>query len=634
MTQNKKWFSPYIFESRRLSTNTVKVADLLMGNNKPVRVQSMANTSTSNVDASVNQAIEIIKAGGELVRFTVINKQDAESLRLIKEELVRRNYHTPIVADIHFNAKLADIVAQYVDKVRINPGNYLERRATFDEVNFTDEEYNAELEKLDIRLSNFLNICKQNNTAIRIGTNHGSLSDRIMTRYGDTSDGMVEATMEFLRICKKEKFDNVVVSLKSSNTRVMVQAYRLLALQMLNEQMSYNIHLGVTEAGNGEDGIIKSAAGIGTLMNDGLGDTIRVSLTEHPANEIPVAQALAKHFETLNKVKVNYNQQPEYNPYSFTQRQTHNVLNKTVPIVVADLSHANKINQQTLEQLDFKFDTEIKKGQLSPDYIYLGEHTTTFKLPQTTNLITDSKVWNANSKEFPLFSFNEYMNTTSKSEIQNWVTIEYSQLTNEAIEQIKNDTTLVLVATSSHDNPTAEIRMLINKLMLNNCKQPVIIKHSYNEAKLSDFQIKSSADNAIFFIDGLAQGLWISNSATQNLSELTTTAFTILQATRSRTTKTEYIACPGCGRTLFELEKTLAEVKKHTKHLSNYKIAVMGCLVNGPGEMADADYGYVGAGTGKVALYRGKEVVKRNISDKDAVQELLNLIAQDEAEKS
>lgn len=629
-----KWFTKNPFRASRVHTNSIKIGNLLIGSKYPVRIQSMANTPTSDIQSSVQQAIDIINAGGELVRFTVVNEKDARALQLIKEELVNRNYHTPLVADIHFNPKLADIAAKYVDKVRINPGNYLEKRASFIEVNLSDEAYNQELEKLYLRFSNFLSICKAHQTAIRIGTNHGSLSDRIMTRYGDTPKGMVEATMEFLRICKKENFDNVVVSLKASNTRVMVQAYRLLSLQMQEEEMNYNLHLGVTEAGNAEDGRIKSAAGIGTLMNDGLGDTIRVSLTENPTHEIPVGKKLALHFEKLTKTKIDFNETICFNPYKFDKRETNNLLEKNVPIVIADMSGEHDITKQTLETLGFSFDENkktIERGQLSPDYIYSGEHIFPFIKPVNTCIITDCKVWNENSMAFPLFSFHDYLTAKTRSNKQNWVLIEYSQLDKNTIEQIKNDPSLVLVATSHHSYPTAELRMLVNKLMQNDCKSPIVVMRSYNEIDFSDFQLKSAADNALFFIDGLVEGIWLKNTFKKSVSELSETAFSILQATRSRTTKTEYIACPGCGRTLFDLEQTLAEVKQNTDHLKGLKIAVMGCLVNGPGEMADADYGYVGFGTGKIALYKGKELVKRNIDAKNAVNELLTLI---ETEKS
>ena len=624
------WFTPTPFETRRNKTTEIKVGNLLMGSEHPVRVQSMANTPTHNVSASVQQAIEIIEAGGELVRFTVINSKDAEALKEIKESLLSKGYKAPLVADVHFNPTLADIGATFVDKVRINPGNYLDKRATFSQVDFTDDEYKKELMKLNERFVSFLNICKKHITAIRIGTNHGSLSDRIMSRYGDTPAGMVEATMEFLRICKNEAFNNVVVSLKSSNTRVMVQAYRLLALQMQKEQMCYALHLGVTEAGSGEDGRIKSAVGIGALMADGLGDTIRVSLTEHPAKEIPVTKALVQHFESIsNSDQLNLNTSPQYNPYEYNQRTVLGLLNTHEPIVIGDISNELDITKSLLEQLSFNFNQEtkvIERGDTSPDVIYTGEQVFPFNPPENTIILTECNYWDENLNAFPLFSFHDYLTAEKKSGEQNWVQVELNQLSKETIELIKQDETIVLVAFAYNKNAGSELRQIINLLMENDCKVPVVIQRIYHDFSLSDFQLKSAADNGYLFIDGLANGLWLKNTFNKGINEVNETAFSILQAARSRTTKTEYISCPGCGRTLFELEKTLAEVKESTSHLKGLKIAVMGCIVNGPGEMADADYGYVGAGPGKVSLYKGKELVKRDIDTTDAVTELLKLI--------
>lgn len=624
------WFTPTPLMAKRLNTNEISIGLLKMGSAWPVRVQSMANTPTRNVDDSVKQAIEIIKAGGELVRYTVINETDAEALKLIKEQLVKKGYTTPIVADVHFNPNLADIAARYVDKVRINPGNYIDKRATFTKLNFTDEDYQEELNRLEKRFIKFLDICREHNTAVRIGTNHGSLSDRIMSRYGDTPAGMVEATMEFLRICKKTGFTNVAVSLKSSNTRVMVQAYRLLSKQMMTEDMAYCLHLGVTEAGNGEDGRIKSAVGIGALMHDGLGDTIRVSLTEHPANEIPVANVLVKHFKKFETISDTEPVAITFNPYEYCAREVNSILSLSEPVVIADLSAEPEITQSVLEELYFVFNGEtktIERNDLSPDIIYTGEQIFPFKLPENTTVVTECSVWDAQTGAFPLFSFHDYLTATNRSDQQNWVQVELSQLSAETIELIKNDPTIVLVAFSYHQNSTAEIRTLINQLIANDCKVPVIVQQSYILPDKTDFQLASAADSGILFIDGLANGLWLKNTFKKTNRELTDTAFTILQASRSRTTKTEYISCPGCGRTLYDLQQTLEKVKEATKHLKGLKIAVMGCIVNGPGEMADADYGYVGSGPGKISLYKGKELVKRNIDTKDAVDELLKLIA-------
>ncbi|MDA3893978.1 MAG: (E)-4-hydroxy-3-methylbut-2-enyl-diphosphate synthase [Salinivirgaceae bacterium] len=621
------WFTPTPFQNVRLKTHNVTVGSIQMGYQHPIRVQSMANTSTYKVEASVNQAIEIIDAGGELVRYTVINSKDAEALKEIKALLVEKGYNTPIVADVHFNPDLADIAAQYVDKVRINPGNYIDKRATFTTIDYNDKEYAIELDALESRFNKFLDLCVKHNTAIRVGTNHGSLSDRIMSRYGDTPEGMVEATMEFLRICEKRSFTNVVVSLKSSNTRVMVGAYRLLALHMHKENMRFALHLGVTEAGCGEDGRIKSAVGIGTLLHDGLGDTIRVSLTEHPAKEIPVAKTLVNHFKQFEIDSSNSNSTIAFNPYCYNKRVTIPHLEKA--LVVADISTENEILEETFTDIDFIFDEKkglFKPTDLAPDAIFVGEHIVPFQFTKDTKLIIDCKYWENRPNTFPLFSFDEYLMVKNKSNIQNWVQITTNQLTPEFLEVIKNDPTAVLVCFSFQTNYTQDIRLLMNKLIENDIQNPIIIQQSYTEINHENFQLKSAADMGLFFIDGLADGLWLKNTFKANQKQLVETSFAILQASRTRVTKTEYISCPGCGRTLFELEKSLAEIKQATQHLKGLKIAIMGCIVNGPGEMADADYGYVGAGPGKISLYKGKKLVKPNIDTKDAVKELLYLI--------
>jgi (E)-4-hydroxy-3-methylbut-2-enyl-diphosphate synthase len=623
------WFTSSPFMYNRIRTNRVKIGELYLGDDMPVRVQSMANTSTHKIDDSVNQAIEIINAGGEMVRFTVIDSKDAEALKHIKSQLLSKGYNTPIVADVHFNPALADVSAKYVDKVRINPGNYLDKRATFTQIEFSDEEYTQELDNLKIRFEKFLNICKENDTAIRIGTNHGSLSDRIMSRYGDSPEGMVEATMEFLRICNHNKFNNVVVSLKSSNTRVMVYAYRLLALNMQKENMHFALHLGVTEAGSGEDGRIKSAVGIGALMHDGLGDTIRVSLTEHPAKEIPVGKMLIEHIDNLkNHKKINHIS-PCFNPYGFKSRITHPELKKSV--VIADLSFEDELTEQSITQLNFiKSDNNYKRTDLSPDILFVN------KLPKQqkftdAQIVIKYKFWNKNKDAYPLFTIEEYLDADDKSNKQNWVLISNNQLSDKIIDIIKYDNTLVLVCFSNHTNRVQDIRALINTLIHSNITNPIIIKQTYNEDSIDNFRLKSAVDTGLFFIDGLANGLWLTNKNKTDINIATNTAFGILQASRTRTTKTEYISCPGCGRTLFDIENSLSEIKRHTNHLKGLKIAVMGCIVNGPGEMADADYGYVGAGPGKVSLYKGKNVVLKNINTQDAVKELLLFIEKDKS---
>ena len=622
------------FNSKRFNTHQITVGKLQMGGQNPIRVQSMANTPTHDVEASIKQAIEIFDAGAELVRFTAVDEKDAYALRDIKNGLVERGYCLPIVADVHFNAKLADITAQFVDKVRINPGNYLEKRATFTSLEFTDDEYKAELDKLDERLLSLINICKEHGTALRIGTNHGSLSDRIMSRYGDTPAGMVEATMEFLRVCQKYDFQNVAVSLKSSNTVVMVQAYRLLAKQMNDEKMSFPIHLGVTEAGTGTDGIIKSAVGIGALMGDGIGDTVRVSLTGNPANEIEPARMLVDYFASADKnVKINYNEPLAFDPFSFQKRSTalNPAFDDKKPLVICDLPD---FSTDTLNSLDVKFDLEtmtISGGKHSPDVLYFGAPEMDLPDFKTKNisLLIDYKAWIKDSNFEPLYGLNTYLTAKYKSEKRNWVMVSLNALTKEAIERLKADPTVVLILCSMCVNQSAEQRAMFNTLIANNVNLPVVVSSIYKEPDLAKFQLKASADNGIFFIDGMANGLWLSNFAPTPVSKVSETAFTILQSARARYTKTEYIACPSCGRTLYNIEKGLEEVKKVTSHLSGLKIAVMGCIVNGPGEMADADYGYVGAGPGKVNLYKGKTLVKRGIDESVAPAELLKLIEND-----
>jgi (E)-4-hydroxy-3-methylbut-2-enyl-diphosphate synthase len=456
-----------------------------------------------------------------------------------------------------------------------------------------------------------------------------------MSRYGDTPAGMVEATMEFLRICQSERFNNVVVSLKSSNTRIMVQAYRLLALQMQKEEMAYALHLGVTEAGSGEDGRIKSAVGMGTLMHDGLGDTIRVSLTEHPAKEIPVAAALVNHFKTLSIPQVLPTVIPAYNPFTYQKRKSANqgiIGGSSLPVVVSDLTTEAEITPEIIEGLGFVLNpisNQFERTDLSPDALYVGELEIPFRFGKNALLVSDHKYWDNQSTSVPLFSWEEYLFATQKSFIQNWVQIHYNQLDEKTMATIKEDPTLVLVVYSYSANKTQEIRTFINQLLANQITNPVIIQQAYSEFHFSDFQLKSAADCGLFFIDGLSDGIWLKNTFKKSNKEITDTAFGILQASRTRTSKTEYISCPSCGRTLFDLEVSLAEVKEATSHLRGLKIAIMGCIVNGPGEMADADYGYVGAGPGKVSLYKGKELVLRNIDAKDAVKELIKLIDQD-----
>ncbi len=622
------------WHSARRPGHSIHINTLPMGAESPVRIQSMANTATANVEASVEQAKEIIAAGGELVRFTVIHEKDAHALKDIKAALVAEDLHTPLVADVHFNARLADIAATYVDKVRINPGNYIDKRATFQQVDFSDAAYAQELQRLEERFTAFLQLCREERTAVRIGTNHGSLSDRIMSRYGDTPAGMVEATLEFLRICQKVDFKDVVVSLKSSNTRVMVEAYRLLHRAMQKEGMDFCLHLGVTEAGNATDGRVKSAVGIGTLLQQGLGDTIRVSLTEHPAKEIPVARHLVRHFETKWQAPaIRYSQavQQEGTGYQRRASRPHFMLgNGQVPVVMSDISDLGEMDAELLLQLGFEKDTEKQafvRSDRTPDILYTGENICPYRLPDDCLVVMDGRHWDPSYQAYPLFAWEEYfLDPLHKSDSLNFVQVKLQDLDDAFFALAEADETMVLVAYSMHPNATAELLALFNELKRRNCQLPVIVQQNYKSLGTEDFILESAADNGIFFIDGLADGLWLKHIFKESHKAVSDVAFNILQASRSRTTRTEYISCPGCGRTLFDLEETLERVKAGTQHLRGLKIAVMGCIVNGPGEMADADYGYVGAGAGKVNLYKGKELLKRNIDSAKAVEELLAII--------
>ncbi|WP_236714389.1 (E)-4-hydroxy-3-methylbut-2-enyl-diphosphate synthase [Paludibacter jiangxiensis] len=562
-------------------SHEVTIGSLKMGGVNPVRIQSMTNTSTLDTDGSVEQAIRIFNVGGELVRLTAQGVREAENLQNIRFGLIERGYRQPISADIHFNPAAAEVAAQYVEKVRINPGNFVDSARTFKKLEYDDESYRQELEKIRAKLLPLLEICRRHHTALRLGVNHGSLSDRIMSRYGDTPAGMVESSMEFLRICREENFDNIVISIKASNTVVMVQTVRLLVATMLDEGMSYPLHLGVTEAGDAEDGRIKSAVGIGALLADGIGDTIRVSLSEDPEKEIPVALKLMKHVVNCAcHLPIKAEVAGVFNPYVYQRREALSVGNigdAHVPVVVGTGS-------------DF--------GDLKPDY--LKSHLALFTAQQIEAAIVSP---------VPV----------------KFVQLTYRDLNDELIEQLKSSENIVVILSSDHANPVGEMRAFFHTLMNKDCKVPVILYRKYVDDDKENFQVSAAADLGVLFIDGFGDGIWLENPML-NDDEVVATAFGILQASRVRTSKTEYISCPGCGRTLFNLQTTIAKVKEATKHFTGLKIGIMGCIVNGPGEMADADYGYVGAGKGKVSLYRRKECVEKNIPEEEAVEKLLALI--------
>ena len=640
---------------KRLSTLEVKVGDLLLGNFNPIRIQTMTTTDTMDTIATVEQSIRCIHAGAELIRITAPSKREAENLLNIKNELRKRGYATPLVADIHFTPNAAEIAARIVEKVRVNPGNYVDKKK-FELIEYSNADYLDEIERIKIRFTPLVKICKEYGTAMRIGTNHGSLSDRIMSRYGDTANGMVESAMEFLRIARSEDYHSIILSMKSSNPQVMVQAYRLLINHMMNEfGVCYPLHLGVTEAGDGEDGRIKSAIGIGTLLEDGIGDTIRVSLTEDPEFEIPVCKDLVKRYEKNGQKAAGYsipeiNRLP-YNPFEYKRRETFeisNIGNKQVPVVVADLSKIKKIEPSHFEDIGYTYNIGTDKwliGDAAADYIFCKEKLS-FNLPGTLKVLLPYKEWvlaKDKQKYFPLLDADEYANEgIERSESINFVMIDcYSEELKEmnmshVLEKLREDRTVVICLSSTNKNSMQSIRRMFVELMMNEIKNPAIIICDSSHITMDETLIHYAAETGALLIDGFGDGICLGhhygNASVAPQSKLMNSiAFGILQAARTRISKTEYISCPSCGRTLFDLQETTAKIRAVTNHLKGVKIAIMGCIVNGPGEMADADFGYVGSGPGKITLYRGKEVVKRNVASEVAVDELVNLLKENGA---
>ncbi len=581
-----------ILNYKRRTTVQVNVGGVVIGSEYPVRVQSMTNTSTMDTVGCVEQVLRIVERGGELVRLTTQGSREAVNLGTIKSELANRGCNVPLVADVHFNASVADVAAQYADKVRVNPGNYVDSARTFKHIDYTDAEYADEMARLRERFVAFLNLCKKEGKAIRVGVNHGSLSDRIMSRYGDTPSGVVESCLEFLRICRDEQFNNVVVSIKTSNTTMMVTTVRQLVQAMENEGISYPLHLGVTEAGDAEDGRIKSAVGIGALLADGIGDTVRVSLAEAPENEIPVAKELVDYVALRTGHPVIVGDIPDFDYYEPKRRVTGRVGcvgGGAVPVVVGGA------------------DTE--SVDTTPDFI-----------------ITNGGI-TCNGKGVTVSSVKDAVTATEPV----LVPLQYNDLTTDTVSAIKANKNIIVVAYSNHVNPVGEVRALIFRLIKEGIDAPVILRCRYNEISLDSLRIKAAADVGVLLIDGLVDGLWIENNGISE-RDINSLSFGILQATRTRISKTEYIACPGCGRTMYNLQGTLAKIKAATSHLKGLKIGVMGCIVNGPGEMADADYGYVGAARGKVSLYRRQVCVEKNIPEDEAIERLLQLIENDRKE--
>jgi (E)-4-hydroxy-3-methylbut-2-enyl-diphosphate synthase len=638
---------------KRLPTREVKIGNLIIGGNHPIRVQTMTTTDTMDTDATVEQTIRCIEAGAELVRITAPSKKEAENLQLIKDALRSRGYDTPLVADIHFTPNAAEIAAKIVEKVRVNPGNYVDKKK-FEQIDYTDEEYLEEIERIRERFTPLVLICKEHGTAMRIGTNHGSLSDRIMSRYGDTAIGMVESAMEFLRIARSEDYHNIVLSMKSSNPQVMVQAYRLLISNMMQEfGECYPLHLGVTEAGDGEDGRIKSAIGIGTLLEDGIGDTIRVSLTEDPEFEIPVCKDLIERYQNRSTLSLNVPEIDKLNfdPFNYTKRKTFQVGNigsKNVPVVIADYNKHLVIHPNDLKEIGYHYDEATDKWTIADtaaDYIFCKKEPA-FKLPGTLNVLLNYADWQqASDKEKcnPLFTDAEYLNEAcSKSSTLNFVMIDCYSVgydvnnTQAVFEKLKSDDTTVICLSTMNENAVQSTRSIFVELMKHDIQNPVIIICDSNHSTTDKSLIHYAVETGALLIDGLGDGICFgyhySNPEMKSpFSLLNSIAFGILQAARTRISKTEYISCPSCGRTLFDLQETTAKIRAVTNHLKGVKIAIMGCIVNGPGEMADADFGYVGSGVGKITLYKGKEIVKRNVNSEVAVEELILLLKENNA---
>ncbi|TCZ73103.1 (E)-4-hydroxy-3-methylbut-2-enyl-diphosphate synthase [Flaviaesturariibacter aridisoli] len=662
---------------QRLHTRPVRIGDLWLGGDYPIRIQTMTTTDTMDTEATVAQTIRCIEAGAELVRITAPSKKEAENLRVIRDELHRRGYNVPLVADIHFTPNAAEIAARIVEKVRVNPGNYVDKKK-FEQIEYTDTEYAEEIDRIRERFTPLVRICKEHGTAMRIGTNHGSLSDRIMSRYGDTAIGMVESAMEFLRIARSEDYHQIVLSMKSSNPIVMVEAYRLLVRHMEQEfGECYPLHLGVTEAGDGEDGRIKSAIGIGTLLQEGIGDTIRVSLTEDPEFELPVCKDLVKKVEALKNPSPSPGGAGSQSaPLSFGESLSREsgrsgvrsappspweggredgsvreaVAGSPVPVVIADYMHADRISPEDLAAIGYRYSAALDKwniGDSAADYIYTASKVIDFALPGTLGVICNAPVWKPElERHYPLFEAAKLLEASAAglqpdfAAALNFIAVDASATSPGSLGALlAGSAKIVLCVYASSANPTADIRAFVAALP---ARLPVVIGAESHSSTVDEQLIDFATTAGTLLLDGIGKGVWLMNDPSKlhnsrvsgrtymevgsNAQFLNNTAFSILQATRTRISKTEYISCPSCGRTLFDLQETTAKIRAVTHHLKGVKIAIMGCIVNGPGEMADADFGYVGSGPGKITLYKGKEVVKRNVPSEVAVEELIGLL--------
>ncbi|MFA6152182.1 MAG: (E)-4-hydroxy-3-methylbut-2-enyl-diphosphate synthase [Chitinophagaceae bacterium] len=659
-----QYYTPSLTQYKRLVTREVPIGDLMLGGQHPIRIQTMTTTDTMDTAATVAQTIRCIEAGAELVRITAPSKKEAENLAEIKKQIRAAGFNTPLVADIHFTPNAAEIAARLIEKVRVNPGNYVDKKK-FDFINYTDAEYYEEIERIRERFTPLVKICKEHGTAMRIGTNHGSLSDRIMSRYGDSPIGMVESALEFLRIARDENYHQIVLSMKSSNPQVMVQAYRLL-VQKMDEEFGecYPLHLGVTEAGDGEDGRIKSAIGIGALLEDGIGDTIRVSLTEDPEFEVPVCRDIISKY---TKPIAEQNTIPAieklaYDPFSYKRRTSVAVQNigaHQVPVVIADLSKEEMITPKTLESVGYHYDEATDKwniGDQAADYIFTGNKIPDFALPGTLRVIVYPAAFSLaadKQKTLPIFDITAYASAAQKSSTINFVMLDCfsdeTTVVNVALlDKLVDDKTVVLCLSSTNENAMQSVRRMMVELMSRKIDNPVVLITDSNGHTPDEHLVKLATDTGALLLDGMGDGICLGYAAgatmddvqvkgrtylpVKDLNQFTNnTAFSILQATRTRISKTEYISCPSCGRTLFDLQETTAKIREATHHLKGVKIAIMGCIVNGPGEMADADFGYVGSGVGKITLYRNKDVMKKNVPSEIAVDELIQLLKENGA---
>jgi len=636
----------------RWLTREVTIGGISMGGHNPIRIQSMTTVDTMDTLGSVEQVIRMVDAGCEYVRITAPSVKEAHNLAEIKKQLYLRGYHVPLIADIHFTPNAAEVAARIVEKVRINPGNYADKKK-FASLTYSEAEYQGELDRIYKKFAPLVKVCKEYGTVMRIGTNHGSLSDRIMSQYGDTPEGMVESALEFIRICEDLSYYDLVISMKSSNPQVMIQAYRLLVQRMQAEGMNYPLHLGVTEAGDGEDGRVKSAVGIGTLLEEGIGDTVRVSLTEEPELEAPVAIALVDRYQKRTQ-KTNFRESFSlpYGSIAHYRRESTEVNafigGSMVPRVVADISSRNLRDPFILADAGYRYDALLDKfhmGDQSVDFVYFGDQLPSFVMPANLKQVYNYNTWKDlkdKTNAHPLFSLPDYLSATSKDAQLNLVTIRSEDLGSDQFSELPLDKSLVFVLETGNEYGVADQRQLFHELMGIGIDMPVIIKRTYpseefegplgdvmsSEEPISKLQLYAATDMGALLVDGLGDGIWIDSPATPT-DKIVSASFAILQATRSRISKTEYISCPSCGRTLFDLQETTQLIRSKTNHLKGLKIGIMGCIVNGPGEMADADYGYVGSGPGRITLYRGKEVVKKNVAASNALDELIEIIRQD-----